>query len=163
MELDNRHWIPKLSRQELERRRLAAGEDLKAGMKQADVARKYNVHPSSVCRWNRELQEHGMDGLLRRKAPGASSKLSKEQQEALQEILLQGAAAYGYKTDLWTLRRVAEVIEKEFGVGYNFRSLGDVLHRMGFSCQRPTRRAAERREADRKDWLENRWKEDLKN
>ena len=160
---DKERWIPKLSREELERRRLAAGEDLKAGMSQADVARKYDVHPSSTCRWNKELQEYGMKGLNRKKAPGVPSKLSNDQQETLREILLQGATAYGYKTDLWTLRRVADVIKKEFGVTYHFRSLSDVLHRMGFSCQKPTRQATERRKTDRQNWLENQWKTDQKN
>ena len=89
MEQNNQHWVPKLSRQELERRRLVAGEDLKSGMSQADIARKYNVHPSSACRWNKELQENGIKGLNRKKAPGASSKLSKDQQEALRKILLR--------------------------------------------------------------------------
>jgi transposase len=101
-------WKPKLSREELERRRLAAGEDLKSGMKESDVARKYDVNPSSVTRWKQMIEEEGMDGLKRRKAPGAKSKLSEDQQETLKRIILQGAAAYGYKTDLWTLRRVAE-------------------------------------------------------
>lgn len=155
--------MPRLSRQELEHRGVAAGEDLKAGLKQADVSRKYDVHPSSVSRWNKELQEHGVKGLRRRKALGAPSKLSKEQQEALRVIILRGVTAYGYKTDFLTLRRVADVIEKEFGVTYHFRSLSEVPHRMGFSCQRPTRKAAERREADMQDWLENRWKADRKN
>ncbi len=163
MEQNNQHWVPKLSRQELERRRLAAGEELKAGMSQADIARKYNVHPSSACRWNKELEEHGIKGLHRKKAPGASSKLSKDQQEALRKILLRGATAYGYKTDLWTLRRVAVIVKKEFGVTYHFRSLSEVLHRMGFSCQKPTRQAAERRKTDRQNWLEKQWVADQKN
>ena len=163
IELDKQRWIPKLSRQELERRRLAAGEDLKAGMKQADIALKYNVHPSSVSRWNNEFQKHGKEGLRRKKAPGAKSKLSKEQQETLRGIIFQGATTYEYKTDLWTLRRVAAVIKKEFGVTYHFRSLWDVLHRMGLSCQKPARQAAERKEAERINWLKNQWVTDRKN
>ena len=155
-------WKPVLSRQELERRRLAAAEDLQASMKQSDVARKYGVNPSSVCRWKKALEE-GIESLYRRNAPGASSKLSKEQQRALGEILLQGAAAYGYDTDLWMLRRVAEVIRKEFGVSYNFRSLSDVLHRMGFSPQKPKRRAAERDQAAVQTWVEEEWEKDRKN
>ena len=146
-------WKPKLSREELERRRLAAGEDLKSGMKQSDVARKYGVNPSSVTRWKRMLEEEGMEGLKQRKAPGKESKLSEEQQESLKEIILQGAAAYGYKTDLWTLKRVAHVIEKEFNVSYHFRSLSDVLHRMGLSPQKPARRSAERNQAAVQTWL----------
>lgn len=163
MRLDGCKWKPKLSRQELERRRLAAAKDLQAGMKQADVVRKYDVNPSSVCRWNKILEEKGIKGLKRKKAPGAKSKLSKEQQKVLREIILQGAAAYGYKTDLWTLKRVAEVIQKEFGVSYHFRSLSDVLHRMDLSPQKPTRKAAERNQAAVQTWLEEQWAKDRKN
>ena len=163
MRWDGRKWRPVLSRQELERRRLAAAEDLQAGMKQSDVARKYDVNPSSVSRWNKTLEEKGTKELRRKKARGASPKLSKGQQAALREILLQGAAAYGYDTDLWMLRRVAEVIRKEFGVSYNFRSLGDVLHRMGFSPQKPKRRAAERDQAAVQTWVEKEWEKDRKN
>ena len=156
-------WKPVLSRQELERRRLAAAEDLRAGMRQSDVARKYGVNPSSVCRWNESLKEKGIESLHRRNAPGASSKLSKEQQRALGEVIIWGAAAYGYDTDLWTLRRVAEVIQREFGVSYHFRSLSNVLHRMGFSPQKPKRRAAERDQAAVQTWVEEEWEKDRKN
>jgi transposase len=156
-------WKPKLSRKELERRRLAAGEDLKAGMKESDVARKYGVNPSSVTRWKQMLEKEGMKGLKRRKAPGNKSKLSEDQQKDIKEIILQGAAAYGYKTDLWTLKRVAEVIMKEFGISYHFRSLSDVLHRMGLSSQKPARRAAERNQKAVQTWLEEQWVKDRKN
>ena len=158
----NQKWKPKLSREELERRRLAAGEDLLAGMKASDVARKYGVNPSSVTRWKQMLEKDGMEGLKQRKAPGKESKLSEEQQEVLRGIILQGAAAYGYKTDLWTLRRVSEVIKKEFDVSYHFRSLSDVLHRMGLSPQKPTRMAAERNQAAVQTWLEEQWEKDRK-
>ena len=100
-------------------------------MKESDVARKYDVNPSSVTRWKQMLEEEGIEGLKRRKAQGAKSKLSEDQQKNLKEIILQGAAAYRYKTDLWTLRRVAEVIEKGFDVSYHSRSLSDVLHWIG--------------------------------
>ena len=156
-------WKPKLSRKELERRRLAAAEDLLKGISQWDISCKYNVNPSSVCRWNQMLQEHGKEGLRQRKAPGNPSKLSQEQQQDLREILLNGAAVYGYKTDLWTLRRVAEVIKEEFGITYNFYSLSDVLHRMGFSPQKPKRKATERNEATVRTWLADHWTKAQKN
>lgn len=163
MRWDGSKWKPKLSRQELERRRISAAKDLQKGMTQSDVARKYDVNPSSVCRWNKTLKEKGLDGVKRRKAPGAKSKLSEEQQHKLREIILKGATAYGYKTDLWTLRRVAEVTQKEFKVSYHFRSLSDVLHRMGLSPQKPRRRAAEHNQAGVQQWLEGQWTKDQKN
>jgi len=160
---DGSKWKPKLSRQELERRRISAAKDLQKEMTQSDVAKKYDVNPSSVCRWNKALKEKGLDGVKRRKAPGAKSKLSEEQQNKLREIILKGAVAYGYKTDLWTLRRVAEVIYKEFKISYHFRSLSDVLHRIGLSLQKPRRQTAERNHTMVQQWLGGQWKKDQKN
>jgi transposase len=163
MRWDDKKWKPKITRDEQERRRLAAAEDLLAGMNQRKVAKKYDVNPSSICRWNQMLREHGTEGLHRRKAPGNPCKLSHEQQDELRDILLTGAAAYGYPTDLWTLRRVAEVINEEFDIIYNFHSLGDVLHRMGFSPQKPKRRATERNEKAITTWLADHWSKAQKN
>ena len=162
MRWDKQKWKPKLSRKELERRRFAAAEDILAGISQWDVSCKYDVNPSSVCRWNQVLKEKGKDGLRQRKAPGKSPKLSNEQQSALRKILLKGAAAYGYKTDLWTLKRVAEVIQEEFDVTYHFLSLSYVLHRMNFSPQKPKKKAAERDEIAVRTWLTNEWAKDQK-
>jgi len=156
-------WKPKLSRKELERRRLAAGEDLLSGMKESDVARKYGVNPSSVTRWKQMLKKEGMKGLKQRKALGNKSKLSEDQQKDLKEIILQGAAAYGYKTDLWTLKRVAEVIKKDFDVSYHFRSRRDVVHRLGLGSQNPASRAAERNQKAVQTGLEEQWVKDRKN
>lgn len=162
MKKENPRWKPKFSREELERRRLAAGKDLLECIKASDVARKYNVNPSSVTRWKKNLDKDGMEGLKMRKASGKESKLTKKQQKDLRDIIIQGATAYGYKTDLWTLRRVAEVIRKEFNVSYHFRSLSDVLHRMGFSPQKPVRRSAERNQAAVQKWVEEQWEKDRK-
>lgn len=150
-------WIPKLSREELERRRLAAGGDLLSGMSQADVAKKYGVNPSSVSRWQKIIQEEGIEGLKARKAHGAKPKLSPEQQRELVEILVEGAKSQGYPNDLWTRKRVAKVIEKKYSVEYNFNYVADLLHRLGFSPQKPQRAASERNEEARKGWINNEW------
>lgn len=163
MKWDGKKWRPKFTRKEQERRRLTAAEDLLAGMNHLEVSRKYNVNPSSVCRWNQRLKKQGKEGLRQRKPPGNPCKLSKEQQTDLRKILLDGAAAYGYTTDIWTLQRVAEVIKEEFDVAYHFRSLSDVLHRMGFSPQKPKRKAAERDEVAVSTWLADHWTTAQKN
>jgi len=156
-------WIPKLSREEMERRRLEAGEDLLAGMSQADVARKYGVNPSSVSKWKKILNEEGLEGLKARKAPGGKAKLSPEQQVELVEILIEGAKSQGYPNDLWTRKRVAKVIEKRYNVVYNFNYVADLLHRLGFSPQKPKRAASERNEEARKGWINEEWEEIKKN
>lgn len=105
-----------LSRDEQERRRLLAAEDLREGMKQAEVARKYHVSPASVSRWNKALKASGPRGLRRTNPPGKKPALDETQARKLERILLRGAQAYGYEADVWTLPRLSEVIKKEFGV-----------------------------------------------
>ena len=152
-------WIPKLSRQELERRRRAATEDLRAGKSQAFVARKYGVNESSVSRWKQTLEKEGEDGLKAKKAPGKQSKLSPEQKEQLRVILLQGSRVYGYPNELWTRKRVAKVIEDQFGVKYNFNYVAELLHKLGYSPQKPERAASERDESVRMVWINKEWEE----
>lgn len=78
--------------------------------------------------------------------PGRPSLLTKKQKEELRAILIKGPLSQGYPTDLWTLKRVAEVIVKEFGVRYNVTHVWRVLRDKGFSAQVPLLRAKERDE-----------------
>lgn len=148
---------PKLSRDEMERRRLLAADDLRGGMAQADVARKYGVSPASVSRWNKLLKERGKKALRRANPPGKSPALDEAQVRALERILLRGAQAYGYEADVWTLPRLSEVVKKEFGVKLDQSNVRRMLVRRGFSWQRPARRANERNEAAIKRWVKDEW------
>lgn len=156
-------WIPKLTREEQERRRLLAGNDLMQGMAQADVAKKYHIHPSSVCRWKKIIAEKGIDGLQSKKTPGAQKKLTSKQEEQLVEAITEGPVAYGYSTDLWTIKRVAKLIRDKFGVTYNTNYVGELLHRLGFSPQKPRRVASERNDDERRTWVRDVWAESKKN
>lgn len=155
-------WIPKLSKQEKERRRMCAGKDLLDGLSQMEVARKYGVNPSSVCRWKKKIQKEGIEGLKARKALGAPPKLSPDEQSQLKELIVQGAIACGYITDFWTLKRVAKLIEDKFGVKYNPNYVGELLHKLGLSPQKPNRVASERDETARTEWINGEWEESKK-
>ncbi len=64
--------------------------------------------------------------------------------------LKEGALAEGFATELWTLPRVGQLIEKRFGRRYSESQVWRILMSLGFSCQRPSggdvdpRRKAER-------------------
>ncbi len=126
-------------------------------MKQAEVARRYGVSEASTSRWARALREGGVGALRARRAPGAEPRLAREELGDLVGMLSRGATAWGWSTDLWTTRRVAELIEREFGVDYNPNYVGRLLHRLGLSWQKPRRRAKERDEARRAAWLRSTW------
>ena len=95
--------------------------------------------------------------LTRSPIPGRPSYLSAGQKEHLAQGLLRGAQAAGYPTELWTLKRIAKVIWKEFHVRYHPHALWHLLRRMGWSCQKPDRRACQRDEAAIAQWRRYRW------
>ncbi len=141
----------------MERRRLLAADDLRGGMAQVDVARKYGVSAASVSRWNKLLKKRGKKALRRTNPRGKQAALNEAQARALERILLRGAQAYGYEADVWTLPRLSEVVKKEFGVKLDQSNVRRMLVRRGFSWQKPARRANERNEAAIKRWVKDEW------
>jgi putative transposase len=142
----------------MEERRRAAGRLLRAGrMTQAEIAREVGVSRASVTRWKQHLAAAGLRGLRRRPPVGRASRLTPAQWRRLGRLLDRGARAAGFETERWTLRRVAAVVDRTFGVRYHFRSLGRALRAQGFSPQQPIARARERDEALVAAWLRRDW------
>ncbi len=142
---------------ELERRRRRALSLLREGRSLREVARMVGCEASSVMRW-RDAQAKGGDAALRvRQSPGRPRRLSEPQRRRLVKKLLRGALANGYGTDLWTTSRVAALIEQTFGVRYNRDHVGRLLHGLGWSHQKPARRALERNEEAIEQWKREGW------
>lgn len=148
---------PSGSAAQLEKRRRQAIQLLKAGNALSAVAAAVGASVSSVHRWYQTYLEEGLKGLRPRPTPGRPPKLSERQKKKLEKRLLQGPLAAGYRTDLWTLQRVAEVIEREFGVGYHPSHVWKILAGLGWSCQKPERRARQRNEEAIRRWKRYRW------
>jgi transposase len=141
----------------LEARRRRAIALLAAGQQPVEVARQLGVDRRSVRRWHAAYRQEGEDGVKARPAPGAPSKLTADQQIELVQHLLAGAEASGYPTDLWTCPRVADLIWRAYGVRYHVDHVGRLLHGLGFSPQRPERRAMERDEEAIQQWVGEDW------
>src|SRR5262249_29372453 len=113
---------------------------------------------SSVVRWNQAHRRDRRNGLRARPIPGRPCRLSAAQQEQLKDVLLRGAEAAGYRTELWTLKPIGEVIRKQFGVRYGPVGGWALLrHGLGWSWQKPERRALERDEAAIAQWKREEW------
>jgi len=140
----------------LQRRRMRAGRLLMRGMAQADVARKVGVSRATVSTWNEQLQAGGLQALKGR-ARGRPSALDSEQKAELVRLLKEGALAQGFSTELWTLRRVGQLIEEKFGRRYSESQVWRILVSLGFSSQRPTSRSLERDEGAIRRWKQLRW------
>jgi transposase len=130
---------------------------LKQGLSPLKVAAKIGCSVSSVYLWQERLQHDGEEGLKAKPVPGRPPKLSQGQKRKVTRLLLQGALRCGYATDLWTQRRVAKVIEREFGIRYHPHHVWRVLMGLGWSCQKPETRARERNEPAIAHWKRYRW------
>lgn len=140
----------------LEQRRQRAIALLKEGRAPVEVARLLGVDRRSVGRWNAAYRRRGTGALAARPVPGRPWKLSARQREELELILLRGAAA-SFESDLWTCPRVARVIARRFGIGYHVDHIGRLLRSLGWTAQRPTRRALERDEEGIQRWIKREW------
>lgn len=148
---------PKGSAKELEVRRLLGVKILSEGKSVREVARLIGVWPGSVQRWKEAKKKGGMEALKAKPHPGRKAKLSAKQKEELKRILLKGPRAAGFPTELWTCPRVAEVIERHFGVRFHVDYVWYILRSLGWSCQKPERRARERNEEAIELWRRRRW------
>ena len=141
----------------LERRRRKALALRGKGVGPGDIARRLGVDRRSVHRWLAAVEEHGEDGLAAVPVPGRPTLLSEKQRAKLVRMLLEGAMAHGFPTALWTGPRVVELIRREFGVRYHRNHVIRLLRGLGFSPQKPERRARERDEAGIQGWVRREW------
>jgi transposase len=142
---------------ELNKRRLRAGRMLLRGMAQVEVARRVGVAKSTVSTWAKRLRADGLEGLRSERVLGRPAGLNASQREELASALKEGALAQGFPTELWTLPRVGRLIESRFGLRYSEPHVWRILRSLGFTPQRPSKRALERDEQAIREWKKKRW------
>ena len=148
---------PHGTQEQLERRRRRAVEMLQNGMSLSAIAQKLKCSPSSVHLWREMHRKKGESGLKFKPIPGRPSRMNGKQKKALASFLIKGPLSHGYPTDLWTTRRVAEVIRRKFKIDYHPNHLWRLLRGEGWSCQKPETRARERNEEAIEHWKRYRW------
>jgi transposase len=122
-----------------------------------EVGRLIGCAPVSVMRWRDARDEGGAEALRVRFSPGRPPKLNRHERRRLVKLLLEGSIAQGYRTEIWTTARVAALIRKTFGVRYHRDHVGRILHALGFTYQKPERRALERNEEAIERWKTEEW------
>ncbi len=141
----------------LERRRMQAVRLFERGETQSAVARRLDVSRTTAMRWAQAWDEQGREGLRAAGRAGRKPRLSEEELQQVEEVLLGGPRGSGYATEYWTLPRVAEVIEQLTGVRYHPGHVWRVLRKLGWSRQKPTTRARERDEVAIQRWVKTTW------
>jgi len=129
---------------DLEARRRLAFTRVNEGWKQKDVAAFLGVSTEAVGKWVAAYRASGDDGLTAKPRTGPTPKLSARRERSILSWLAKSPQAFGSKTDLWTTRRLAEVIEKRYGVRFHANYLAAWLTRRGHSPQKPETPAVER-------------------
>jgi len=142
---------------QLEVRRRRAMELLRRGLSLNEVGRQIKCEASSVMRWRDAVAIGGNEALKAKLASGRPPKLTTRQQKRLIAYLLEGSIAHGYRTELWTTQRIADLIEQKFGVRYHRNHVGKLMHALRWSPQKPERRSLERDEAAIEAWKQREW------
>jgi transposase len=145
-------------RDRLQARRLRAAELFAAGVRQAEVARQLEVSAQAVSVWYGRFKTGGTEALRSRGSSGPTPRLSDAQLATVEQALLEGATAHGFAGELWTLDRIAIAIERLTRVQHHPAHLWALLrHRLGWSVQRPKRRAVDRDQEAIDRWVTERW------
>jgi len=145
------------SARELEARRVRAFALVKEGRSLSEVAEIMGCHASSVMRWRDAAESGGQAALKAKPVPGRPPKLTPRQLDRLVDLLLRGAMARGYDTEVWTTQRIADLIQEEFDVHYHRDHVGRLLHSLDWTYQKPDRRALERKPDKIRKWKRQEW------
>lgn len=137
----------------LELRRFKAGRMFEGGKHlQADIARKLSVSPAAVCKWHAAWDADQEKGLRSKGQPGFASAFTEKKKKQLKAIILAGPAKLGYATDFWTVDRIRSAAKKKLRLDFSGTHIWKTVLSLGFSVQKPERRARERNEKAIQEW-----------
>jgi transposase len=140
-----------------EARRLQAWHLKQKGWPQRQIAEALGVSEAAVSQWMTRARNGGPQALRHRPPSGAPRRLATAQLARLPDLLHRGPKAYGFRGQVWTRKRVVEVIRVEFGVVYHHAHVGRLLKALRWSPQKPVRRAQQRDEAAIAHWRDETW------
>jgi transposase len=135
-------------------RRLQAWHLKQLGWKQRTIAIALGASEAAVSRWFAAARAGGLGKLRAKAQPGRPRRLTDDNCQKLEAILLEGPVAHGWANDLWTTARIARVIEREFGIRYHPGHVARILkERLNWTCQRPKHHHTDRNDTAIAQWL----------
>lgn len=145
----------KTDRSQMESIRLESIDRWVAGEKPLDIIRGTNYCETTIYKWIGIFQKFGREGLISKKAPGASARLSDEAKRKLKEMIVgHEPTAYGFESSLWTRKIVAELVKEHFNVKLGLTQIGKILSELKITPQKPTRESREQDPEEVKEWKE---------
>ena len=122
-----------------------------------DISEILGVTIYAGYNWIKKYKKQGMNGLKKKKAPGAKPKLSERETKKIVDLIEKTADNYGFESPLWDCKKITQLIEEKFGKTIHFSNVWRLLKRVGLSPQKPKRQAKEQDEKEVKDWIEKEW------
>ncbi|QVL33783.1 transposase [Telmatocola sphagniphila] len=144
-------------RNEQENRRRLGVQLVLEGHTIQKVAKMIKINSRSLDNWLAWHRARGEEGLKADKHPGPKSKMTQEQIQEVRSWLLRDAREFGFRTNLWTSRRIVQLIKEKFQIQYNANYFCRWLRKQGFSPQMPGKKAAQRNEQKIADWTQTEW------
>ncbi len=145
------------SKKQQEARRIMAAEMFEQEIKPVEIARRLSATRGAVSQWKKVWDQLGKEGLRSKAHPGRIPALSEQNRQRLAELLKEGAVSHGFSNELWTLPRVAKIIESEFNIKYHPAHVSRILRQMRWSNQKPEKQAKEKDEKEVKRWRGEQW------
>jgi transposase len=142
---------------ELERRRRLALSHLSNGHAVPEIAEMLGVSERAVDGWQASYRRHGLAGVKAQPPPPRPTKLTPTQARQVLTWFRKSPKSFGFATDLWTGRRVTEVIRRKWGIDFNWRYFLGWLKRRGITPQKPQRQAREADPVAIKRWRTHDW------
>lgn len=133
--------------------RVRAVEAVRAGMPIVSVAEAYRTDRTTIHRWLVRYREEGDPGLERRPVDGRPRKLPDLDESRLRGIVLKPASHYGYETNLWSVRRLQQVIRKYYDASVSKHTVWRRLRDAGLTYQKPEREYFQMDPKERQKWL----------
>lgn len=140
-----------------EERRKRAWELAQQGWTQRKIADALGVSEGAISQWFKKARQGGVEALAAHPPPGSVSRLRVEQLRHLPTVLALGAQTFGFRGDVWTARRIAQVILHLYGVRYHRDSVSRLLRQIGWSPQQPVTRATQQDSEAVLVWYTERW------
>lgn len=136
---------------------MIAGRMFQENKPTTEIARLLGVGKSAVSNWRKWWKAQGMPGLKAKPPRPSPARLGTAQKRQLPRLLDQGPQAHGFSQSLWTLALVGQLVYQRFGVRYGQTHIWRLMHALGFSCQKPQRRALQRDEKAITRWRQQVW------
>src|SRR5688500_8941557 len=119
----------------MEARRLDAARRFARGESQVVVAKALGDTRVAAHNWYHAWKKRGRAGLKGAGRAGRKPKLDPAQLAQVEQALRAGPRAQRFATDVWTLPRVAEVIDRLTGVRHHPGHVWRLLRQLGWSLQ----------------------------